>query len=70
MAVTDNVAWIAYTFAMTLTAIGVATALSESYIIITVLLGLTINRERLEFHQKLGLVTALIAAVVLAAITS
>lgn len=55
---------------MSLASIGVATALSESYIIITVILGLAVNHERLDAHQKIGLVLAIAAAVALAAITT
>lgn len=61
----DNVAWIAFAFAMTLAPIGIAAALSESYIIIAVILGLVISKEKLERHQKLGLLIAVLAAIVL-----
>jgi drug/metabolite transporter (DMT)-like permease len=70
MAIADNVAWVAFVFAMTAAPIGIAVALSESYIIITVILGLAVNRERLEFHQKVGLAAAVAAAVALAAMTA
>jgi uncharacterized membrane protein len=70
MAIADKVAWIAYVFSMTLAPIAIATALSESYIIITVLLGLYVNKEKLYRHQKVGLIGALVVAIVLAAITS
>jgi len=70
MCLADNSAWIAFAFAMTLAPIAVATALSESYIIIAVLLGLFINREKLQFHQKVGLIGAIATAVALAAITA
>jgi len=70
MSVSDEAAWLAYVFSMSLVPIAVATALSESYIVIAVLLGLFVNKEKLHTHQKLGLVAALIAAIVLAAITS
>lgn len=69
MSVADKAAWVAFAFAMTLAPIGIAVALSESYIIIAVLLGLAVNRERLAFHQKAGLVVAIAAAVTLAALT-
>ena len=69
MALFDNIAWIAYVFAMNLSSIAVVTALSESYIIITVLLGLFINKEKIQKHQKVGLVGAIIFAIVLAATT-
>lgn len=70
MMVTDNAAWVAYAFSMTLVPIGIATALSESYIIIAVILGLAVGHERLQLHQKVGLVAAVIAAVILAALTT
>lgn len=69
MSVADKAAWVAFAFAMSLAPIGIAVALSESYIIIAVLLGLTINRERLDIHQKIGLVLAVASALVLAGIT-
>lgn len=69
MSISDNVAWVAYAFAMTLVPIAIATGLSESSIIIAVLLGLFINKEKLQTHQKVGLVVALIAAITLASIT-
>jgi len=70
MAVSDNVAWLAYAYAMTVIPIAVATGLSESSVIIAVLLGLSMNHEKLEKHQKVGLVVALASAVALAFITS
>ena len=69
MSVADKAAWVAFAFAMTLAPIGVAVALSESYIIVAVLLGLAVNRERLARHQKIGLVAAVCAAIALASIT-
>jgi uncharacterized membrane protein len=70
MSVLDNAAWVAFAFAMTLVPIGVAVALSESYIIVAVLLGIFVNRERLYTHQKFGLIAALAAALVLAVTTA
>ena len=58
-----------FAFAMSLAPIGIVVALSESYIIIAVILGLTINREKLKLHQKLGLVISIFAAIILASIT-
>lgn len=66
MSLLDNVAWVAFVAAMTLAPIGVVVALTESYIIIVVLLGLFINKEKLARHQKFGLVIALVSAVALA----
>ena len=70
MSITDNVAWIAYSFAMVLVPIAIATGLSESSIIIAVLLGLFVNKEKLQRHQKIGLVGAIVSAIVLAFITT
>ena len=70
MSISDKVAWLAFVFAMSLAPIAVATALSESYIIIAVLLGLMINHEKLHSHQKIGLIGAIITAVILALVTS
>ncbi|MDO8482374.1 MAG: DMT family transporter [bacterium] len=69
MVIADNAAWIAYAVALTLIPIGIGTALSESYIIIAVILGLAIGKERLESHQKVGLILAIISALTLAAVT-
>lgn len=69
MSVLDNSAWIAFASAMALTPIAVVVALSDSYIIIAVLLGFFVNKETLHNHQKLGLGIAIISAIVLASIT-
>lgn len=70
MSISDNIAWIGYAFAMTLIPIAIATGLSESSCIVAVLLGIFINKERLQTHQKVGLVIALTSAMVLAFITA
>jgi len=70
MSVSDNLAWVAYAVAMTLVPIAVATGLSESSTIIAVLLGLFINKERLQRHQKVGLFIALGSVVILAFLTT
>ncbi len=70
MSILDNIAWIAFAASMTLAPISIAVALSESYIIITVLLGLFINKEKLLTHQKIGLIVALISAITLALLTA
>ena len=70
MSISDKVAWVAFVFAMTLAPIAVATALSESYIIVAVILGLFINHEKIHAHQRIGLVGAVAVAIVLAILTS
>ena len=66
----DNVAWVAFAGATTLIPIGIATAISESYIALAVLLGLTLNREHIKTHQKVGLVLAIGGVIVLSVITA
>lgn len=69
MVISDNAAWVAFAFAMSLTPIAIAVALSESYIIVAVLLGLFVNKEKLQKHQKFGLIVAIISAIILAGVT-
>lgn len=69
MMVLDNSAWIAFAFAMTLAPIGITVALSESYIIIAVILGIFINKEKLSRRQLAGLLVALTSAILLAMVT-
>lgn len=66
MCILDNIAWIAFAFSMVLSQIAISVAISESYIIIAVLLGIYINKEKLRHHQKLGMVLALLCAIALA----
>lgn len=66
MCILDNLAWIAFAQALSLSPIAIVTALSESYIIIAVLLGYFINKEKLALHQKIGLLLSLVSAIVLA----
>lgn len=62
----DNLAWVAYASSTLYLPIGLATALTEIYIVLAAVLGMVFNHERLRAHQQLGFVVAIIAAVVLA----
>jgi len=66
----DNAAWVAFAYSMLSIPIAVATAISEGYIAFAALLGIVVNREKLELHQKVGLALAVLAAVTLAAVTN
>ncbi len=66
----DMVAWIGYSASTLSLPIGLVTGLTESYIACAVLLGLTFNKEKLLFHQKVGLVAAVCAAITLALTTT
>ena len=62
----DNVAWFSFAYSMTLLPISIATAISESYIALAVLLGLHFNAERLSRSQFLGVAVAIGGVVALA----
>lgn len=61
----DNAAWLSFGFAMVLAPIAIAVAISQSYIVLAVLLGIFINKEKLLTHQTVGLVVAIIAVIFL-----
>ncbi|OGY97879.1 MAG: hypothetical protein A2855_02300 [Candidatus Liptonbacteria bacterium RIFCSPHIGHO2_01_FULL_57_28] len=69
VSIMDNLAWIAFTYATLYIPIAIATGISESYIALAVLLGVKFNKEKLEGHQKFGLVLTVLAAIILALIT-
>lgn len=66
MAISDKIAWLAFVMSMSLLPIAIAVALSESYIVVAVLLGLFLGHEKLLKHQKIGLIGAIVVALVLA----
>jgi len=61
----DNGAWIAYAYATTYIPISIATTISESYIALTVLLGIIINREVVRKHQIAGVALAILSVLVI-----
>lgn len=65
----DNAAWVAYAYSMVYIPIAISTGISESYIIISALLGLFINKEKLKKQQWVGLAICIIAAGSLAFLT-
>jgi drug/metabolite transporter (DMT)-like permease len=61
----DNTAWVAYAYAVLYIPISIAITVSEGYIILAVLLGVVVNRERLKHHQYLGVVLAIAGVLLL-----
>ncbi|HJV32675.1 MAG TPA: DMT family transporter [Patescibacteria group bacterium] len=61
------VAFMAYATSVTLIPISVATTISETYIVLTVLLGVFINKEKLAAHQVAGIVVTALAVGLLSA---
>jgi drug/metabolite transporter (DMT)-like permease len=62
----DNLAWICYGYAMVFLPIAIATTISESYIVLVVLLGLFINKEKIQKHQIFGIILVIISVLLLA----
>lgn len=62
----DNLAWVAYSTSMLTLPIGLATGLTESYIALSAILGMTLNNEKLRTHQMIGLALSVTAAAILA----
>jgi drug/metabolite transporter (DMT)-like permease len=65
----DNLAWIFYAYGTTYIPIAITTTISEGYIAFAAALGLVFNKEKLQFHQYLGMVLAIGSVIVLSAIT-
>jgi drug/metabolite transporter (DMT)-like permease len=66
MAIIDNLAWIFYAFAVRTIPISLAITIGESYIVLTVLLGLFANHDKIKRHQLVGIVLACVTVIVLA----
>lgn len=69
LAVLDNGAWVAYSVSMTLIPISLATTISGAYIILTILLGVIVTKEKLSAHQWIGVAIATISVLALSAIS-
>jgi drug/metabolite transporter (DMT)-like permease len=65
MVILDNTAWILYSLAVVTIPISLAITIGESYIILTVLLGLFVNRDKVKRHQILGIAMGCISVIIL-----
>ena len=65
----DNLAWVTYATSMVFIPVGVATGISESYIVVASGLGVVFNRERLQRHQWVGCILCVSAVIALAFVT-
>jgi len=61
----DNVAWLSFALATNYLPIVIALVLSESYIILATLLGVTVNKEKLTNYQIVGIILSLFGVIVL-----
>ena len=66
----NNAGWLAFAFATTYTSISIATTISESYIVLGVLLGFFINKEKLRLHQLAGIVVVIGSIIILSSISN
>jgi drug/metabolite transporter (DMT)-like permease len=66
MALFDTIAWLSYAYATLNEEVGIITAITESYPSITIILGVWINKEKINWHQYLGAAIALLASIALA----
>jgi uncharacterized membrane protein len=66
VSITDTIGWVAFAYSAVYIPIGLAVGISEAYIVLAVLLGLFINKEKLKRHQLLGAFTTVTAAILLA----
>jgi drug/metabolite transporter (DMT)-like permease len=65
----DTLGWVGFCFATERIPIGIATAIGQSFIIITILLGIFVNRERIKRHQVWGITFTVAGVIALAWIT-
>lgn len=65
----DNAGWLAFAAASTLIPISIALTISEGYVLLAVLLGIVVNRERLRTHQYAGVALGMAGVLALALLT-
>ena len=66
MVLVDTAAWICYAYAVHGGEVSILTAITESYPVVAMLLGVWLNKERLGWHQYLGGALAIGACIALA----
>lgn len=65
----DNAAWVAYSAAAQQLPIALTISITESYIALACFLGIVWNKEHVQRHQVIGMVTVIVAAVLLGAVS-
>jgi len=65
----DNIAWIFFAFATLYLPISIAVGITESYIALGALLGVFLNKEKLKWHQYIGVAITCVAVILLATIS-
>lgn len=70
VSILDNAAWVFFALSVSFIPISIAITVSESYIALTVLLGVFVSHERLKYHQVVGVVIALASVLFLSGLTT
>jgi len=65
----DTIAWLFYALALSKNEVAIITAITESYPMIAIFLGLWFNRERIFLHQYIGAAITLGASITIALIS-
>lgn len=66
----DNLGWVAFGAGTLFAPIALVIGISESYVAFAAILGLVLNKEKLQKHQWVGLVVVIVAVIVLSVITA
>ena len=59
----DNLAWVSFAYAMVILPISIATTIGSGYIALTVILGVTLNKEKIQKHQIIGILLVIAAVI-------
>lgn len=68
VSILDNLAWLSFAISTLFVPIVVSLVLSESYIILATVLGIFLNRDKLQKHQIFGIIIAIIGVITLSII--
>lgn len=69
MVIIDLFAWLAYVFAVAHEELAITIAITESYVIVALLLGVFINREKIKFIQYAGAAMAILSSLAIGLIS-
>ncbi len=58
--------WICFVFAVEKNPISIVAAIAEGYVVVALLLGITVNREKIRWYQYIGAILALAGSIFLA----
>ncbi len=68
LGILDTGAWVGFTFAVMHTPISITVAITETFILVAIFMGVFVNHERLRRHQMFGAMIAALGVILLASI--